>query len=364
MEQKHAPCFPERPGAGYENNYKELAAYLDQHVHTEVERGALLADIGNGTITYEHAVYLNNHGPNHVKCAIDRASDLLRELNLKLSPYEGFLLLAAIHFHDVGNVLGREGHEKRIGQIMASPEVAKRLGDATEGLFIRRIASVHGGKTEDGSKDTISTLLERDELFGQTIRPRFLSALLRFADELADDRTRASRFRLADGSLPPFSELFHAYSHALYSVRIDHDAVHLSYEITPATGTRTYKKTTRTSDGAKPDVEVFLLDEIYARTQKMHQERMYCMRFWPSECRVLEKIEVTITACLVPPESGYPIKEERITFTLREEGYPTGPADDANCTLCLGTSPERPTGEMLKGRLEEACRSLTERSHG
>ena len=37
----------------------------------------------------------------------------------KLSPYEAYLLLMPAHFHDVGNICGRQGHEKRIAEIIA-----------------------------------------------------------------------------------------------------------------------------------------------------------------------------------------------------------------------------------------------------
>ena len=55
--------------------------------------------------------FLTDHGPQHIETVISRASDLIRARSCDLSSYEVFLLLAAIHLHDVGNIHGRTGHQ-------------------------------------------------------------------------------------------------------------------------------------------------------------------------------------------------------------------------------------------------------------
>jgi hypothetical protein len=355
MQKRHPDAFPHAGDGAYAERYTTLAAYLNSHVHSEVERGALLAELlrqlETGSVSYDNAMYLNNHGPEHVKTVIARASDLLRELPVVLSPYEGYLLLTAIHFHDVGNVFGREQHEKRCAEIMNASEISGKLGDATERRVIARIASAHGGLTDGGNKDTISQLQSEDERYGQEIRPRFLAAILRFADELADDRARASRFLLQEGTLPSGSELFHAYSFSLQSILVKGSEVRLSYEIPPDVASRKYKR----PDG-KPDV--YLLDEIYARVRKMHRERMYCMRFWPPNERRTVRIRGRVEAMrapgdapTVPEGSSLTFEERNITFGMEEEGYPGSYPNDT-CGLCLGTKQDLPDGEQLRKWVE------------
>ncbi len=350
METRYADCFPRAGGGSYATRYIQLAEFLNEHVHPEVERGALLEDllkqVAAEKVSYERVTYLNNHGPAHVKSVIVRASDLLRELGIAISPYEAYLLLAAIHFHDVGNIYGRDEHERKCWEVMSSPELCGRLGDTTEQRVIARIASAHGGVTCDGNKDTISLLQEEDERYGQEIRPRFLASVLRFADELADDRTRASRFLLHEGKIPAASELFHAYSFSLHSVLVKKAEVRLSYEINLVNATRTYTKPDQ-------DAPVYLLDEIYSRVRKMHRERMYCMRFWPTNERPVIRVRGRVEALRMPagapdapPNVSYAMQEWNITFSMEEEGYPGGNPQGA-CVLCIGPKQDLPTGEQL-----------------
>jgi len=113
LDRNQPDCFPPSQGPSYFRRYEDISAYLDRSVHTEVEKGALVAQLKNGATPYDKAIYLNNHGPGHVANVINRASDLLQELGVELSPFEGYLLLGAIQFHDVGNIFGRSEHEKK-----------------------------------------------------------------------------------------------------------------------------------------------------------------------------------------------------------------------------------------------------------
>ncbi|MGA2265315.1 MAG: hypothetical protein ABSH10_02665 [Phycisphaerae bacterium] len=345
MDADHPDLFPESGGAAYYTRYAGLSSYLSKHVHTEVEQAAILAQLRDGALPYDRALYLTHHGPGHVKQVIERASDLCRELALQLSPYEGYLLLAAIHFHDVGNALGREEHEKKCFEVMSVAEVSGFLGDSTEKRVIAKIAAAHGGMTDSDGRDTISVLLPADERYGQEIRPQFLAALLRFADELADDRSRASRFMLEAGRLPPSSEVFHEYSFALQSVRAVEREISLSFEIQRSKAIRTYHR-----DGQ----QVFLLDEIYSRVQKMHQERMYCMRFWPHPYQTVRSIRARVEVYGDTERDFLADPIRTITFSLSEAGYPDSSKDE--CDLCLGLDPNLPSGKFLKGELEEVER--------
>jgi hypothetical protein len=296
-------------GFDYRVRFRHLANSLNNQVHPSVTPGANVAGQN----------FLTDHGPDHISAVIRRASDLLETAESDfLTCYEKYLLLAAIHVHDVGNMYGRQDHELLAEQVM------KRLGplfgpDEVEKRAIFKIAQAHGGQ-QDGSKDKISDLQQEEYILNQRVHPRVLAALLRFADELADDRSRASRFLMEEGKIPESSLIYHKYAYALQSVSVANDSVNLNFALAPDDATLTIKK------DKKP---IYLLDEIYRRTIKMHCERIYCMRFLRPNIDI-DRIDVTIQVF------GHGYSEELANFSYRlvEVGYPT--EDNPIFVLCRG----------------------------
>ena len=146
LSEQPAEAFPGNSAIDYPKRFMGIADYLNNHVHLKVEKGALL----------NSGEYLNGHGPEHVTAVIARASEMLGELDSKLHAYEVYLLLVAIHFHDVANILGRTGHEQNIPEIMEKLAVFFDY-DRTEMRAISLIARAHGGEII-GDRDTIRTL--------------------------------------------------------------------------------------------------------------------------------------------------------------------------------------------------------------
>jgi hypothetical protein len=175
---------------------------------------------------------------------------------------------------------------------------------------------------------------------------RFLAALLRFADELADDRTRASRFLMGEGKIPASSLIYHKYAHALHSVSVVKDAVNLKFDLTAEDAMTPIKGDKRT---------VYLLEEIYARTMKMHRERLYCMRFLRPLIDI-DRIDVTIEVF----DHGYSQELATISYRLVEAGYPdeTKPSIYVLCPVLF----DHPYGSPLNGsNLKFYIKSKTKR---
>ena len=306
--QQNEDQFPSHSAIDYRRRLKTVTEYLNNEVHPHVEKGALLQ--GDG--------YLTDHGPRHIETVIERASWLLSEPPAtypQLSAYEVYLLLLAIHFHDIGNIYGRSEHETRHAEVMR--ELDSLLGDEmVEKQAILKIARAHGGKI-NGSKDTISDLLPIDPVLGMDIRYQTLAAILRFADELADDSRRAARIAERLQLIPEGSEIFHAYARSLHSVRVrpGENRVDLRYWFVKTDALRTFGKQTSKNEVSK----VYLLDEIYQRTLKMHFERQYCMRFMHRVVR-LEAIDVRVDV-YEDPYSMTPCTDP-IGYRLQERGYP------------------------------------------
>ena len=301
----------------YFERYRGIKNYLSDKVYSFI--GAAISAQDQGVYT--------DHGLNHFDAVIRYAGKLLNLTahtngndNICISPYEAFVLLVSILLHDAGNIYGRNGHEKHPLSIFK--EMGEYLcPDQFEAKIITQISTAHGGmvKLPEGShsKDTISKLLyDKDEMSDIPVRQRLIAALLRFSDEICEDRNRAARFMFDNDILPKESEVFHAYANSISSVGVDHRSrsINLKIELMKDDVTKLYGK------GSK---EVFLIDEIFSRLEKMYSEMLYCQRFM-SEYIKLDRIRATIkiyddrTDSL--GDSMYLLKKQ--TFNLEEEGYP------------------------------------------
>ena len=262
------------------------------------------------------AVYLNNHGRGHVCKVIERVSEILHHFDTgHLTPYEGFFLLCAIQIHDVGNVFGRAGHERQCKHILET-EGKPFIPDSFERNAIEKIALVHGG-AYNGDCDTIRHLASARPLNGRPVRKRLLAGLLRFGDEMADDCTRCDSKGLEMGTILEGSRIYHQYSEALHTVKIERNSENqrleliLSYELYSDVIRALFKKG---SD------EKYLLDEIYDRTLKMERERRYCMRY----LRPYFSLDAIRVEIIIQNKELLNLKK-RICYTLEEDGYPDSP---------------------------------------
>jgi hypothetical protein len=294
-------------GRDYSTQFQNLQNHLNDYYHKHVTAAATISDGGG---------FLTDHGPEHIKTVIQRASDILRKSPAaSLSCYETYILLVAIHVHDLGNFFGRDSHEMNAEKVME--ELGSVLGiEMPEKRAVFEIAQAHGGKI-GADKDKLSQVPTIKDVLGQDVHSRFLAALLRFADELADDKTRSSRYMIEAGKIPTPSEIFHKYADALQSVIVTGETVRLEFQLTEADVKRKF---------GKGDGHVYLLDEIYDRTMKMHRERMYCMRFLRRDINV-NRIDVSIRVY----GDGFSLLKERavISYSLEEAGYP----DEKNPTI-------------------------------
>jgi hypothetical protein len=311
LEERADADFPGNAGEIYKSRYRLIAGHLAKDVHNQVEKGAIIEAIStaikSGRCDFDQIPYLNNHGEKHVSTVIQRASELLEKTKCSITPYECYLLLMAIQFHDVGNVWGRDQHEKKCREIIEA--LGTEAGsDIPERRKLVKIASVHGGLSPNGSRDTISQLLpDPAALMGQVVRYRLLASILRLADELADDSTRTSSLNLVD--IPGESIIFHVYSSSLHSVIVNKSDIELNFGIKENDALNQY-----TSKGT----QIFLIDEIYSRTLKMYSELYYCLRFMRPHHIGIDRVIVKISI-YPPPTLEEPIK---IEYTLQENGYP------------------------------------------
>jgi len=233
MEQKYNEMslihFPD--GRDFITTFADIEDYLNREVHPNTVLGAALQD--NGLLT--------DHGVEHVQMVIkniyyllkDKMKDIDSGIGVdRLNGCELFILLLASHLHDIGNIYGRDGHERKIY------DVINALGDKwtldhPETIIITEIATAHGGHVGDDEKDKDTLrLLNRDAFWiNIPVRPALLASVLRFADEISDDNTRANRFLDDANVIPEKNKLFHAYSFSLSPITITGNVIEFRYYI-------------------------------------------------------------------------------------------------------------------------------------
>ncbi len=343
----------------YPDKYKDMKNALIP-IHKIVEKGALIKSISNWKkeikdqieklekdnsqssneeliklkllLQRDPAIYLNQHGVGHVDQVIKKVFELICYFKCGFpTPSEVFLLLCAIQAHDIGNIFGREGHERNSQRAMIDA-IRPIISDTPTRILFLKIAQVHSGNI-NGDRDTISKLRANGKLFNKPIREPLLAALLRFGDELADDSSRADLKALDLGIISEESIIYHEYSKSLHAVSIEKNEINqtlylsLEYYIDSNMVTRKFLK-----DGNLK----LLIDEIFERTIKIEQERRYCMRFLSQYLPLVEiqtRIEIFPSfdfsdepdmVLLRSPEESLSLTNcEVVTYSLKENGYPS-----------------------------------------
>lgn len=321
--------FPDSRGDFYHSAIVQIRDKV-LPIYANIGQAALMREVLGNANRRSGFSYLTDHGPDHIAKVEQRARQILEACKVRLTPYELYYLLAAIWLHDAGMIFGRDGHEHSVAKILVA--IGDAAGDTLERRVILSIAAAHSGEApnSNGDRDTIGQLKHTNNVHGHQVREQLVASVLRFADELADDRTRAARFVLSshgDKDLLSQSEAFHAYALSLDTVVVNGNdlTVALEFRLNEADCVRKF---------AKLGSSVFLLDEIFDRAKKCFGELLYCMRFVrvapeprtdfaePAATRVRTLDSVTVSVEVSPDGVAVqPILQ--LPFVLRETGYPT-----------------------------------------
>ena len=314
--------FPQNKG-NFIDSFHYIENYMNEHYHKNVNIGAVVSD-GN---------LLTDHGIEHIQMVIRNSYSILGERGTeKLNGYEIYILLLAIHFHDVGNIMGREDHEKKIDEIIE--QLGEKIPlDVPEKIMVSEIAISHGGFvfSNPSDKDTIRLLKSEDSCNGIIIRPALLASILRLADELADDNTRANRYLDEQNLIPSSNAIFHEYSFCLSPLAFKGNVIEFTLFIPQ-----------EKSKSKIPDENgCYLYDEIIKRLRKCLAELEYCKKYSDGMITIT-KLKIAINVMRLDLKHK---KLKTIEFDLRLSGYPQ--ADDTQFK-----SLEYPTGDELRRAIE------------
>jgi hypothetical protein len=328
FQKRSTECPTELPqlGSKYFEQYCGLVNVLRTEYYTKIDAGLAALTLVPGQAS---GIY-TAHDSDHFDEVIVQAGELLGAQELidgsevsrsrsVLNAYELYILLVAIRVHDVGNIFGRERHEKKCFEILNA--VGSTAGThSPEKKIIAKIAEAHGGLTSSGSKDTIGALDIVSAGANVTYRPRLLAGVVRIADEICENRRRASNVLLNTSTLPKHSEIYHAYAKSIqsnYWSPVDR-AFRLQFWIPLSDVEKAWGCENRARPGESAKTEVYLLDEIFTRLEKMDRERRYC-NMHTRDVFTIDSILANVK--IVTDEEQDDIEEIKIP-ELSDRGYP------------------------------------------
>lgn len=220
--------------------------------------------------------YYTDHGVNHVNSVIRAASGLLeRHLDPDgkgLNAIEIFLVLAAILWHDVGNALGRSGHADRIPEMTAEIRNLAFPDPALHRIVVE-IAQAHAGPDglSKARAEADCTLVRTVTVF-----PRALAAIVRFADEISENRSRISLALMP--KVPDESQIYWQFANCVTASRPDplRDRVVLTIEVQDVVAPQRFLCPHELSSRADASKQMSLIQYLILRLEKMNNELAYC----------------------------------------------------------------------------------------
>lgn len=231
---------------------------------------------------------LTDHGPRHIQHVLENVFKLLEHDLDYFRPIEHYVLGLGVLFHDVGNLLGRRDHDKRIAQFY--DHIRGEDEYAQEKSVVVRISQAHSGKTRDGSLNTLADVPKTSQLDGWPVRAREVAAIVRFADELAEGPRRTSSYMRSHARYDPESAPHHDYSSAT-DIAIDkgNKRIAVAYQFNVVTEKGIEEELSKLKE---------FLEFAYGRLGKMDLERKYarfhCSRPLDSFQNITVRLEVQI----------------------------------------------------------------------
>ncbi|CAH1601445.1 conserved hypothetical protein [Vibrio jasicida] len=317
--------FPD-PKKDYFETYQEIVGDLRRNVYDAINAGLAANSEEQGLYTdhgKEHfdtvILYAGQMLNLHHEGDLDGVVELVTKCQWVLTPYELYLLLLGIRLHDVGNIYGRENHEKNILKVIKDYGVPHLSKDRIEAKKVAIIGGAHGGKSRCGSKDTIGLMQETggDGHLGD-VDFKKIAAIVRFADEICENRFRAPSG--GDAAIPEHNLIFHKFARSIVSSSVRNQTLSIKFSLDVEDLVQTYK-TSKVDPTAEKTLPEFFLDRI----RKTEIERRYCARFLPDGANLKE---VAVDVEVVKYDEYDDIETlERRQFTLKERDYP-GAAED------------------------------------
>lgn len=322
--KKKPNCFPDR-SRNYFRLYVAQKEKFSRYVYPFINPAMAAMDASSLDNSGGMTVY-TDHGIGHVNAVIETAGRLLgctgKKSKLRMEPYEVYLLLMVILSHDAGNIEGRIDHQFKVHKLLINKRT-NVLDDRVEMREIHDIAKSHTGKglvLGLESKDTIVLLKRENTLSSIVYHPRRIAALLRFADEVCEDRNRVPEILLNNPGVtggPSAPYLYFGQSITSVDILKDKQSIRIQFELHPEHALEPLKFKDKEGNLKMP----FLIDVVLERLGKIRREKAYCFRFLHE---VIEFVSVTAEINMIEETDDGNFKAHPIgIIDLSEADYPS-----------------------------------------
>lgn len=254
-------------GASSATPFYEKYIVLKRHLfNTEYEHWAA---------SFSHG---NNHGPGHISRVLANLDALLGHKFLEqeiITPYELFLAMMSILYHDVGILRERKGHADMSGKFL-DEETGDFIFDPRDRKIIRAAVVSHSSSKD--IEEECAAFSDVEHIGPHTARPRVVAALVRLADELDEDYRRADPKVAEKIGIGEDSQFFWAFCQRTLSVRPDRKSleIYIGLQFEPGDVGRTVRL-----DGVPRSFIAAFAEKL----AKINRERALMCKFLPEPLR-------------------------------------------------------------------------------
>ncbi len=309
---ENASADPKHQDFAEAKKYLTAFRYMEerffQGIHSDTDTGLAIAETAANSD--DSPDIFTRHNGDHIVDLIknlDKLADSIesRKNGNPLSVLEAYILLCAAHVHDATNVSGRKEHPQRVGDFIASPKRKPLFTGTVEMEHIRDVASVHGGEHKEFGKDTFRAIEANNYTHP---RLHLLAALLRIADELAENPSRVPEYLLEHYQASEHSKLAHAYARSFANFELRDESLKLVYRCYPGI-----------HDGDTDSVSSFI-KFLEKKLNSIESEARYCSQYGRPYLSMSE-IDVAIQPWSQAPPGGQKLALRQFKLNLLN-GYP------------------------------------------
>ncbi len=161
----------------------------------------------------------NDHGPNHIRRVLSYLDMILAPKPLKhVRPYELFITMMAILYHDIGILRQRKDHAQ-ISAILLALDSNDYVFDSLDKNLMEAAVVSHSSSVD--IQEQCRAFSQIEHVRGNEVRPKVVAALVRLADELDEDARRADPAVEAKMNLSEPSKFYWRFNQCVRGVRPD-----------------------------------------------------------------------------------------------------------------------------------------------
>lgn len=222
--------------------------------------------------------WYTDHGQKHIESVLHTCEHLLSATaDDELTCLDVFLLLSAIIWHDVGLLAGRSNHAGN-AQIFIDKVRDFCFADSAIYRIVAAIVKAHSGN-EGWLSPTQSEIMQPCSHQTCTVYPKSLAALLRFADEVSESRTRIQPSLLP--RVPSEQRIYWEYANSIMASipEPNRKRLFLAIDLQRSDAMKRWPCPPDVLSHADAAGTIALIEYVVCRLEKMNNERAMCFPY-------------------------------------------------------------------------------------